>query len=385
MTEPAPPPSLPPPATGGAPSEPSIPLGVRLAFAGISALIAGVAAEAVVRNADDGGLPTLGIFATDGDRIVLAPDACARMLRLDGGVYTICTDADGMRKASGAVTSGGWLVVGDSQVLGMGVADDETFAAYASRGPSDGSGSAPVRLINAGVPGYGVADARAQANALVPILHPDGVIFVVNQANDWDEGVERATVRTTVRGGWLLTAENAQGIGAWFWATPLSRSHLLYHGWMQLYSARPGSADPSGGASLGLGSAKAVAPITKALAAEIQAFAASHPTLPTVAVFLPADAATSEARAAMSPFAHTGSPWSDTSLRDAFQEALWSVPLLDLRPALAAPDSFLHQDYHLSPAGHARVAAALAPTLAQRLGAAQPDRTPPADPTERVP
>jgi lysophospholipase L1-like esterase len=114
----------------------------------------------------------------------------------------------------------------------------------------------------------------------------------------------------------------------------------------------------------GLVGAAPVAPTTAALAGEIRAFADAHPDVRTVAAFLPVDAATSAARAAVSLFRAPGAPWADTSLRGALRADLGAVPLVDLLPALAAPDSFLDGDYHLSAAGHARVATALAPALA---------------------
>ncbi len=329
--------------------EPEIPLSVRVGFAVGSTLLALVLSEGVVRVADGGALPTLGLFATAEDgAITLRAEASARLTRPDGTVYTIITDADGLRAEPAA---GRWLAVGDSQVLGMGVAGDDTFAARAG-------------LRNAGVPGYGVADARARAEALLPILRPDGVLFVVNQANDWDEGVTPAASRLAVRGGWLVTAANAEGPGAWFWASPLSRMHLLYHAWMRLSTA-PAVSDVA--TLAGLRGAAPVAPTTAALAGEIRAFADAHPDVRTVAAFLPVDAATSAARAAVSLFRAPdapGAPWADTSLRDALRADLGAVPLVDLLPALAAPDSFLDGDYHLSAAGHARVATALAPALA---------------------
>jgi len=332
------------PAPAPAP-ELEVPVSIRVAFGVGSTLVALLAAEGVVRAADGNALPTLGLFATaEGGAITLRADASARLTRPDGTVYTITIDTNGLRAEPAA---GRWLAVGDSQVLGMGVAGADTFSAHAG-------------LRNAGVPGYGVADACARAEALLPILRPDGVLFVVNQANDWDEGLTPAASRLAVRGGWLVTAANADAASAWFWASPLSRMHLLYHGWMRLSSASPLSETAT---LAGLGGAAPVAATTAALAGEIRSFAAAHPGIRTVAAFLPVDAATSSARAAVSLFRVAGAPWTDTSLRDALRADLGPVPLVDLLPALAAPDSFLDGDYHLSAAGHERVATALAPAL----------------------
>ena len=87
--------------------EPEIPLSVRVGFAVGSTLLALVLSEGVVRVADGGALPTLGLFATAEDgAITLRAGASARLTRPDGTVYTIITDADGVRAEPAA---GRWL------------------------------------------------------------------------------------------------------------------------------------------------------------------------------------------------------------------------------------------------------------------------------------
>lgn len=313
-----------------------VPLALRVAIGGLSTLLAFLAAEVGVRALDGNALPNLAIFEVEGGTIQLRGNACQDLRRPDGRVYAVCTDADGAR----APSDGGWLIVGDSQVLGLGVGGEETFAAQ-------------LGAAGYGVPGYGVVDTVAAAARLVRARPPAGVILVLNQANDWDEGERRIHERYAVRGGWLLGVKTADDLGARFWSSPLSSSHLCFQVFQRLHPS------PAAEPVVGLGPAAAVHARTAAFGAHIAAFAHAHPQLRTLAAFLPADAATSEARAAVSPLPWDGRPWADTALRDDLRDTLEDVPLVDLVEPLRAPENFLQGDFHLSEAGHRRVAEAL--------------------------
>ncbi len=83
-----------------------------------------------------------------------------------------------------------------------------------------------------------------------------------------------------------------------------------------------------------------------------------------VVAFLPVDVAATQARVPLSPFGkYTGAtvqPWTESTLRDQLEEHLHVARFIDLLPTLRdQPEAFLDGDYHLSPAGHARVAEAL--------------------------
>ena len=331
--------------------EAPIPLGLRLGVALVSlALTVGVA-ELLIRWADGGALPHLRLFHEEAGAITLLAEAAATLRRADGGTFTVATDAHGLRVgASARPGPGAPLVVGDSQVLGMGVSAEEAF---------------PARLgaHNAGVPGHGLTDALARAEALLPALQPRALVVIINQANDWEDGTTPLTARMAVRGGWLIDRTRAEGpMGRLFWASPLSRSHLLYLSSLLLRGPAPDAgppawmADPAG-----------QQPQSEALAAAVHAFAAAHPALPLTLAFLPVDVAAQEARVASSPFGAAARavslpPWSDRQLFDQLAAALGPAhPLVDLTPVLrAAPALFQEADYHLSAAGHAAVASALA-------------------------
>jgi hypothetical protein len=110
---------------------------------------------------------------------------------------------------------------------------------------------------------------------------------------------------------------------------------------------------------------------SRALADAILGFSAAHPNLTVVTAFLPVDVAVSAERVPSSPFGrYAGSvspaPWEDRTLRDQLRSALAGSPVrfVDLGDTLAeTPEAFLDADYHLSPAGHAAVAARLAEVL----------------------
>lgn len=307
----------------------------RALFVGALALGFGLAVEVAVRVLDGNALPQLAIYEVRDGRLTLAAGAVVRGRRADGRGYTVRTGADGLRLPE----AGDTLVVGDSQVLGLGVEDGDTFAAHAG-------------ARNAGVPGHGVADAVARARALAPSLRPARVVVCLNQANDWAEARAPATERYVVVGGWLGSPARVDSAAAAFWGSPLSRLHVL--AWVALAAearpaAPPTAPDPA-----------ADARTTTAFAAELAALQADLPAVQVVALFLPADAATSEARAARSVLGLPGRPWQDRSLRDGVRAALGPIPLVDPTDALADPDAFLDGDYHLSELGHLRVAEALA-------------------------
>ena len=98
----------------------------------------------------------LGIFQhAEGGDIVLAPCASDRVRGPDGVVTEVVTDRSGFRVAvTCEATQSDVVVLGDSQVFGLGVRHEDTFAAR-------------LGARNAGVPDYGVADALALGRELI--------------------------------------------------------------------------------------------------------------------------------------------------------------------------------------------------------------------------
>ena len=341
--------------------EPS--LGLKLGVMLLSCLVTAGLSEGLLRLADGGAWPQLPIFVErPGPGIALAAEAAARVRRKTGGAYEVRTDRYGLRVGSEPSPRGGWLVVGDSQVLGQGVEADESFTARL--------GAAGLPAANAGVPGYGVADELALAEDLLPALSPAGVLVVIDQANDWEDAAAPVSERYQVRGGWLVASDEAGGLRGPFLDSPLSRLHLgFYAGW---YLLRPPASEPE--IPRWLSDPRAELSVSQSLTRLIDRFAARHRALTVAAAFLPVDVAVTDRRRDSSPFAAFAAavdppPWEDRTLRDQIL-SFATVPTFDLSPALLdCPDCFLERDYHLSALGHARVAEALLaqlPPLAQK-------------------
>ncbi|CAN7512132.1 SGNH/GDSL hydrolase family protein [Mesorhizobium caraganae] len=318
--------------------------------------------EAAVRWVDGGGLPSLPIFRQiDDGPIDLQDNAVARYRSTGRHVHTVMTGSFGLRIASpgeAAPSPGEWLAVGDSQVFGLGVEGAETFTALAR--------SKGVRIANAGVPGYGIEDALARAEILLPLLKPKGVILLVNQANDWEEIGTPAQLRFRVRGSWLLQRIDSDAWEGRFMATPLSRLHTLF------YTAKFIHVIVNRGSGFTEAPGWITRPaeqetMTLKMAQVISDFTRRHGDVEVVVCFLPVDFATGQERAEVSPFRSLIGdlrPWENHDLRDQLLRALPGVPVVDLLPALSNdPRFFLDGDYHLSPAGHEVVSAALVQTI----------------------
>src|ERR1700759_2749152 len=108
-------------------------LGLRVALFFVSLLIAGGCGGLLVRPLDGNAFPRLRMFETARDgSIDLEPNAAFRLIGSRGNVCEISTGAYGVRvphAGAEAGPHGSWLAVGDSQVLGFGVDDGDTFAA----------------------------------------------------------------------------------------------------------------------------------------------------------------------------------------------------------------------------------------------------------------
>lgn len=70
------------------------------------------------------------------------------------------------------------LVLGNSFVEGWGVEFDDTFVQIAQKALAAAGSSPPVRLINAGIAGFGAAQSYLFARELVAKTNPDAIVFV---------------------------------------------------------------------------------------------------------------------------------------------------------------------------------------------------------------
>ena len=323
----------------------------RVTIMAISSAITAGLCEGLVRLADGNATPMIPLFQqTDAGDIRLIPDGTARISAPVGEPWEIHTNAAGNRDAGTTPSETAWIVVGDSQVMGNGVANHEPFPALLSIDDE------PAH--NLGVPGYGVGDALWAATQHLDQHPAAGVVIIINQMNDWEEVSAPVGQRYGVRGGWLLKSEDAEGARGAFLASPLSRSHLFFllgHLVLRDWDA-PAPEPPRWMTSPAEERAS-----TMRMAAAVMAFAEAHPKTRVIPAYLPADVYATPQRADDTPLPSTGwedgpLPWDDRRLAEQLLTALSDLEPLDLSPVLNGDQYFLKGDYHLSPEGHRAVA-----------------------------
>jgi len=184
------------------------------------------AAEYGFSKRADGAFPHVNFYVEDpllGVR--LEPGASMRFRLHDNPVSVINVNAQGYRGADWTAAPGEAeiLVVGDSQVFGLGVNDDETFSARLAQ-----LTGRPV--LNAGVPTYGPLEYLAITQEILEQRQPKTVVYVLNFLNDPFE-LERPNLeRHAVWDGWAVRLETAPDQVREFpgrrWL--LSKSQLVY-------------------------------------------------------------------------------------------------------------------------------------------------------------
>ncbi|APR87274.1 hypothetical protein A7982_12623 [Minicystis rosea] len=127
-------------------------------------------------------------------------------------VTRVRINAEGFRGADFAPpTAGEVLVVGDSQVFGLGVEENETFSAELSTRTGR-----PV--LDLGVPTYGPPEYNAILEEVLGRRAAAGtvVVYTVNLANDLFESDRSNAERHAVWDGWAVRAETAPERAPWF-------------------------------------------------------------------------------------------------------------------------------------------------------------------------
>ncbi len=152
----------------------------------------------------DGAFPHVNFYVADAELGVrLEPGATMRFQLRKNPLTTIHVNSRGYRGAEWpAPAEGEVIVVGDSQVFGLGVEDGETFSAALA----DRSGR-PV--LNAGVPTYGPQEYMAVARELLAERRASAVVVVLNFVNDPFEIDRPNRERHAVWDGWAVRSETA--------------------------------------------------------------------------------------------------------------------------------------------------------------------------------
>jgi hypothetical protein len=162
-------------------------------------------AELLFARRDHGAFPHLNVYEADpvlGVR--LRPGAKMRLAFGGNPVTSVRINQQGFRGADLPPPGGDEVVVvGDSQVFGLGVEEGETFSARLE-------GLLPgARVINAGVPTYGPPEYDRVLAGLLESRKPKRVVYVVNFANDLFEAERPNPERHAVWDGWAVRRETA--------------------------------------------------------------------------------------------------------------------------------------------------------------------------------
>ncbi len=200
---------------------------VRAAQVGVGLSLGLALAEGGFWLRDDGAFPHVNFYIADPDLGArLEPGASMRFRLGDNPTTTIHVNAQGFRGDDwGPPEPEQILVLGDSQVFGLGVEDGETFSARLAE-----LTGRPV--LNAGVPTYGPDEYLALAETLLEERSPKTVVYVLNFVNDPFELGRPNTERHVVWDGWAVRRETASDLSRvrafpgrrWL----MSQSHLVY-------------------------------------------------------------------------------------------------------------------------------------------------------------
>ena len=184
-----------------------------------------VAAEAVFSHRDGGAFPHLNVYVADPALGVrLLPGATQKVAFGGNPITSVRINGDGYR--GGELPAPGKddvLVVGDSQVFGLGAEEDETFSAQLAR-----TLGRPV--MNGGVPTYGPAEYRAVIAEQLAKRHPRTVVLAINLVNDLFEAQHPNKDRHAVWDGWAVRKETAPPATTSFPGRDFlyRRSHLFF-------------------------------------------------------------------------------------------------------------------------------------------------------------
>jgi len=182
-------------------------------------------AEGVFSYRDGGAFPHLNVYVPDAELGVRLMPGATQNVAFGGNPIThVRINDDGFR--GGALPAPGKddvLVVGDSQVFGLGVEEDETFSARL--------GLAIGRpVMNGGIPTYGPAEYRAVIAEQLARRHPKTVVVTINLVNDLFEAQHPNKERHAVWDGWAVRKETAPEATTSFPGRDLlyRRSHLFF-------------------------------------------------------------------------------------------------------------------------------------------------------------
>jgi hypothetical protein len=160
--------------------------------------------EGAFRWRDDGAFPHVNLYRADPDvGARLVPGSTQRLAFGGNPTTSLRVNAEGYRGADWGAPSGGEVVVvGDSQVFGLGVEEGQTASAKLAE--------LTGRVVrNAGVPTWGPPEYLVAIDELLAARKPATVVVVLNLANDLFERDRPNRERHVIWDGWAVRAETA--------------------------------------------------------------------------------------------------------------------------------------------------------------------------------
>lgn len=346
----------------------------------LSCAVALAVAEGAVALYRQDAFPFLRLFRPDpAFGVRLLSKTCARIRTQSGRVVESCTNADGFRGRLRSPDAERTIaIIGDSQVFGYAVADNETTAAQlqARLSPS-------AAVLNRGVPTWGPKDYLAALDEVALTGPLDDVVIVLNASNDFFEVNAKNTRRTTARHGFATSVRSTKAMAKES-ESPLPnalpslwhRSHLVYLAKRAMKAAASPPQPRARAAELLLRDAKRLA--ERALARgeksvftpflrEAVARCQTHGCRLTIVV-LPIDVQVdsqawkkygSQRRRDMAPTLSL----LDAAADAARAEGANAIAFHRLRPTGEFGGLFLDDNDHLSPEGHALLADTIAAQL----------------------
>jgi hypothetical protein len=174
---------------------------------------------------DHGAFPHLNVYVPDARLGVRLRAGATERIAFGGNPVTrVRINADGYRGAElPPPRPDEILVVGDSQVFGLGVEEQETFAARLAA-----LTGRPV--VNGGVPTYGPDEYDAVVEEMLAKRHPSTVVYTINVANDLFEAGRPNRDRHVVWDGWAVRKQGTGAPSGWFPGRGLlfGQSHLVF-------------------------------------------------------------------------------------------------------------------------------------------------------------
>ena len=301
--------------------------------------------------------------------------------------HAVVVDERGLRESPGTPGPTRLLVIGDSFTFGLGVRDDETFAARLARRPD-------LEVLNGGLPGIGVPALVDWYERHGRALEPALLLLAVFVGNDLADArpdreetriVDGLVVPTVLRpgvGSWLYRHSDLARLAKRAAGGPALTSLRLAAGWREPWEISNLRWEFSIYATPPSAEIRAAEETTDRALARLAALCAADGTrllaalVPTRVQLEPEVWGATLVRLGLDPASHDREQPVRVFARLL---AAHGIPYTDLAPAFAAgladdPPLYYRQDRHWTSAGHELAARELAAFLEAQAGAADGGR-----------